>query len=513
MGINVNPANLNQVVQTTVNQAVRAIEEEYLFDGQNAANNTNETNSTLGSDIVNVVTELLPSLVSTLVNTILEQLGLKQKPSEPQQPAQLVVPESPKGVIEELESQKAQLEADKAVAEQEYVEAMNNRHLMLSVYSSPNSQNRAQVNLTYDSLTAGLNGSPQYRLVDPQTGKVVVANMDEVEKKFLLGDDCIYMPELKNFQVLQKALQDGTLGVEKCVIEQKGNKHVQTWQKTSLSAMADVSSELYTADDNAATAKYETSVAKIESEIKKIDIQIAVEKAETPEIKALELQKVDILKSNEQISQEYVEAMNNHTTADDNAAMAKYEATTLQNQAKMKELDVRIAEAKTRYAQELSIKNAAEKAETPEIKALELQKLDILKSNEQISQEYVEAMNNHTTADDSAAMAKYETTVLKNQAKMKELDVKIAQAKEKYAQEIKADKTVNNKEPEETEEQQVVQKDYTARQVERYEKYIAKYEKQIDLLENSNDPNKQAKISALMDKIEKYMNKINQLID
>ena len=66
---------------------------------------------------------------------------------------------------------------------------------------------------------------------------------------------------------------------------------------------------------------------------------------------------------------------------------------------------------------------------------------------------------------------------------------------------------------EETPQAETQPKDYITRQVERYEKYIEKYEKQIEKLEASDDANKDAKIASLEQKVEKYMNKIQELID
>ena len=72
------------------------------------------------------------------------------------------------------------------------------------------------------------------------------------------------------------------------------------------------------------------------------------------------------------------------------------------------------------------------------------------------------------------------------------------------------DATETTKETPQTVEPQ--QKDYTTRQVERYEKNIAKYEKQIKDIEASDDANKEAKIASLEQKIEKYKAKIQELV-
>ena len=137
----------------------------------------------------------------------------------------------------------------------------------------------------------------------------------------------------------------------------------------------------------------------------------------------------------------------------------------------------------------------------------------------------------YNTENDAAAEANYQFQLLQIESELAKVDMELKNAQATAPNTIPADtlqsglqdgtmqvtNTGNGFTITETNTQtETVQSDkqnYVERQVERYEKYIAKYEKQIEILESGNDSNKEAKIASLEQKIEKYMSKIQELID
>ena len=137
----------------------------------------------------------------------------------------------------------------------------------------------------------------------------------------------------------------------------------------------------------------------------------------------------------------------------------------------------------------------------------------------------------YNTENDAAAEANYQFQLLQIESELAKVDMELKNAQATASNTIPADtlqsglqdgtmqvtNTGNGFTITETNTQtETVQNDkqnYVERQIERYEKYIAKYEKQIEILESGNDSNKEAKIASLEQKIEKYMSKIQELID
>lgn len=575
--------NLQQnIVQTATNEAIKTL--ETLFETPETENYT-ELNEQNNQSIIDAVMQLLPGFISTIVNSIIN-IATGQTQKEPQIESKPEIENNnTNSQITQLEAQRAQLEEAKNTVTTEYVEALNNRTLMFTYYDSINDTAPQKEELNYQNLTSDTN-STQYRLIDPSSGKIICTDKSEVSKyvstqnfglvdengsiifkskeaaenyeiaceKFF-NENMILKPELNNPKVLHEALQNDSLQIQKATIKsvyEPQNSQVKTfvlqWDPITLGAMHNISSELYTKDDNAAVAKYEASVLEINSKIANIDKEIKTLKlkdtAETPEILNLELEKLKIQEDNEKISNEYVEALNNttlminHWTTPNAPVMTTSELTyeTLTKKNNLGNETYRLIDVKTgkvavpthyeTMEQHLAGYEATYMPELNDPQSLQkmiqdgsllIQQCEYTVTETQTIKNWQTKNLNEMdisiklyTDDDNAALAIYETKSLQNQAKLKELDEKINAAKTKYYEEQKA----ANETQKETEIQEpVVQKDYTTRQIERYEKYITKYEKQIEELEESDAPNKEAKIESLTSKIEKYMNKIQQLID
>ena len=207
-----------------------------------------------------------------------------------------------------------------------YTEALNNRHLMFTFTASANDGTTKTEELTYKSFTSDANAA-KYRIIDPASGKIVCldkseatryvnvneyanfdadgnmtgwkdenaeANYNNACEKFY-NENMLKLGALSNTKYLQDALQAGTLAIEKQnvtiseipEVDADGNpvlnddntqktikKQNISWESVVMSGMDDVSSELYTKDDNAAMAQYEHKSLLIQSQDKQLDVEL-----------------------------------------------------------------------------------------------------------------------------------------------------------------------------------------------------------------------------------------------
>lgn len=196
-----------------------------------------------------------------------------------------------------------------------YTKALNNRHLMFTYWVSPNeggTPKETTAELTYEAFTTlAPVGKAGYRLVDAASGKIVCLDLAEAEKYVSKEDytnaegivdeagynaavakqkeNMMVVPGLKNKDYLQDLIQTGALGIEQSqtkVIDveseekdAEGNpviiqKNVIEWSPVVFAGMDDVSSELYTDDDSAAMAEYETKSLLIQTQDKQLDVEL-----------------------------------------------------------------------------------------------------------------------------------------------------------------------------------------------------------------------------------------------
>ncbi len=207
-----------------------------------------------------------------------------------------------------------------------YTEALNNRHLMFTFTASANDGKTTTEELTYKSFTSDANAT-KYRIIDPASGKIVCLDKSEATRYVNINDyanfdghgnmtgwkdenaeanynnacekffneNMLKLGALSNTKYLQDALQAGTLAIEKQnvtitkipevdangdpVLNNDGtqktkDQHNISWESVVMSGMDDVSSELYTKDDNAAMAQYEHKSLLIQSQDKQLDVEL-----------------------------------------------------------------------------------------------------------------------------------------------------------------------------------------------------------------------------------------------
>ena len=210
-----------------------------------------------------------------------------------------------------------------------YTDALNNRHLMFTFTASASDGKTSTEEMTYKKFTSDAN-TAKYRVIDPATGKIVCTDPNEAtryvkkeeyanfenrefkdwktpESEKAYNDACakfykenmLVLPALKNEKYFQDALQAGTLVIEKGVYTSVDDKtqpkyaegvdaknpgdaepigYVQkydvNWEPVVLSGMDDVSSELYTDDDPAASATYEHKSLLIQAQDKQLDVEL-----------------------------------------------------------------------------------------------------------------------------------------------------------------------------------------------------------------------------------------------
>ncbi|MBQ2872194.1 hypothetical protein IJE86_10875 [bacterium] len=341
-----------------------------------------------------------------------------------------------------LLNQKADLLLEKIELSKNYTEAMNDTKLTYTFFKVVTTGKEFKEDLSYEYL-CGEAGVNNYRLTDPNTGKILCLEEDEVlkyiteprpdyeaycnEHGFLIdreayeeacraydeacqefiANNMIIMPELADPNWLANALQTNAISVEKFTKNPDLAFDKGSWKETPLNEIPEINVEFNTDNDASATADYTYKNLKIDMEIAKIDEQLEnLKDSNTPSYKPF-IQTIPASPSPTPFRHPFISPSTINPS-----------------------LDILYT--------------------TPNISTPEVTTPEVTTPNE--------TPNTEPTSTNS-------------------------------------------------------NKNYIERQVERYEKYIAKYEKQIEILESGNDSNKEAKIASLEQKIEKYMSKIQELID
>ena len=166
---------------------------------------------------------------------------------------------------QQISQQRVDILNQMALYSDEYDAATNNQVMVANVFEN-NGESRAEVVLSYDSITKDmLNGGLGMNLIT-SSGKVVVPSQEEMFKKIdeskgeLTTDDCYVFEDVTDTSILQKNLEEGNFYITAGKSEITGE-----WDKKTLGQLNSVRTTYDKEDDAAAKSKYDTRMNKAEA--------------------------------------------------------------------------------------------------------------------------------------------------------------------------------------------------------------------------------------------------------